>query len=52
MLSQLRRLLIRRKLNATLKPRPEYRARRLAALPAERRARYLANIASIQAEIG
>lgn len=51
MFAHIRKLLIRRRLNATLKPRPEYRARRLAALPAERRARYLENVASIQAEI-
>lgn len=52
MLAHIKRLLILRKLNASLKPKPEYRARRLAALPAERRARYLENVASIQAEIG
>jgi hypothetical protein len=51
-IAAIRRLLILRKLNASLKPKPEYRARRLAALPAERRARYLENIASIQAELG
>jgi len=51
-IAAIRRLLIQRRLNASLKPAPEYRARRLAALPAHRRARYLENVASIQAEIG
>lgn len=52
MIAHLRRLMIRRRLERTLKPCPEYRARRLAHLSPERRARYLRNIESIQQEIG
>lgn len=52
MLSHIRRLLIRRKLQLSLKPNPEHRSRRLAQLKGERRERCIRNIASIQAEIG
>jgi len=51
MLAQIRRLLILRKLNASLKPAPEYRTRRLAALSPERRVRYLANIEAMGTDL-
>lgn len=48
----LRRMLARRRLARSLKPCPELRARRMAQMSAERKARYLRNIAEIQGEIG
>lgn len=40
-----RKALIRRRLQKTMRPDPEYRERRLAQFTPERRARYLANVA-------
>lgn len=48
----IRRYLARRRLAATLKPCPEIRARRLAQMSIERKARCLRNMNEIQREIG
>ncbi len=48
----IRRMLARRRLARSLKPCPELRARRLAQMSPERKARCLRNMAEIQREIG
>lgn len=48
----IRRYLARRRLERSLKPCPELRARRLAAMSPERKVRCLRNMNAIQAEIG
>lgn len=44
MIRLFRKLLVRRKLAKTMKPRPEYRERRLAQFSPERRERYFENV--------
>ena len=43
----LRKIIARRRLARTLRPDPDYRARRLAQFSTERRERYAANVAQI-----
>lgn len=52
MLAHLRRLMIRRRLQLSLKPNPECRSRARAQMKGERRERHDRNMAAIQAEIG
>lgn len=52
MIAAVRRALIRRKLQLSLKPNPECRSRALAQYKGERRERCVRNMAAIQAEIG
>jgi len=51
-IATIRRALIRRRLQLSLKPNPELRSRALAQMKGERRERCIRNLASIQAEIG
>ncbi len=48
----IKRYLARRRLAATLKPNPGLRAKRLAQMSEQRKARYLRNMAAINAELG
>lgn len=51
-MNPIKRYLARRRLAKSLKPNPGLRAKRLAQMSADRKARYLRNMAAINDEMG
>ena len=51
-MNPIRRLIVTRRLAASLKPQPDLPAHRMAQMSPERKARYLRNRDAIRAELG